>query len=123
MIVSENIAIKSDRMTQNILSDTIMLLLKELKLMEFFNFQSFTIFQDEPSSNTTSNKHVLGRPNNFNDENQPPAGLKHSIKFTPPPPIPIATSSPGKFLTANIILVVLETVAKKLALAQKMRQL
>ena len=60
-------------------------------------FQSFTIFQDEPRSNTTSNKHASGRPNNFNDENQPPAGQKHSTKFPPPPPIPIATSSPGEF--------------------------
>jgi len=64
--------------------------------------QSFTIFQDEPSSNTTSNKHVLGRPNNFNDENQPPAGLKHSIKFPPPPPIPIATSSPASCLVRKV---------------------
>ena len=62
-----------------------------------FYFQSFTIFQDEPRSNTTSNKHASGRPNNFNDENQPPAGQKHSTKFPPPPPIPIATSSPGEF--------------------------
>jgi len=60
--------------------------------------QSFTIFQDEPRSNTTSNKHASGRPNNFNDENQPPAGQKHSTKFPPPPPIPIATSSPASCL-------------------------
>jgi len=57
--------------------------------------QSFTIFQDETSSNTTSTKHASGRPNIINDENQPPAGQKPSCKFPPPPSIPLATSSPA----------------------------
>ena len=62
-------------------------------------FQSFTIYQDEP---TTSTKHASGRPNIINDENQPPAGQKPSCKFPPPPSIPLATSSPGEiFFLSN----------------------
>ena len=67
-------------------------------------FQSFTIFQDDASSNTTSGKHASGRPNIINDENQPPAGQKPSCKFPPPPSIPLATSSPGKTLFINYLI-------------------
>jgi cyclin A len=66
--------------------------------------QSFTIFQDGPSSNTTSNKHASGHPIKFNDENQPPAGQKIlSNKFPPPPPIPLATSSPASCLVRKAL--------------------
>ena len=64
----------------------------------FSFFQSFTIYQDEP---TTSTKHASGRPNIINDENQPPAGQKPSCKFPPPPSIPLATSSPGEIFFLN----------------------